>query len=209
MLSTRSAEFCIRHEQRRRFRTPPGAHARQGQQEGEEISFARSCRRQSCARRYCRSGRRSRFDGSRIGRGSGVGRVLGSRDRYAAFRARRVIIKSRIVKLAGKGFAAAHAHLRYVERDGTTREGGRGQLYGADADKVDGKAFLDAAQGDRHQFRFIVSPEDGAEYDDLKALTRRLMARMEEDLGTKLDWVAVDHFNTGHPHTHILRSRQG
>jgi len=149
-------------------------------------------------------GRRSRFDGSRIGRGSGVGRVLGSRDRYAAFRARRVIIKSRIVKLAGKGFAAARAHMRYVERDGTTRDGGRGQLYGADADKVDGKAWLDQARGDRHQFRFIVSPEDGAEYDDLKDLTRRLMARMEEDLGTKLDWVAVDHFNTGHPHTHII-----
>jgi len=149
-------------------------------------------------------GRRSRFDGSRIGRGSGVGRVLGSRDHYAAFRARRVIIKSRIVKLAGKGLAAARAHMRYVERDGTTRDGGRGQLYGADADKVEGKAWLDQAQGDRHQFRFIVSPEDGAEYDDLKDLTRRLMARMEEDLGTKLDWVAVDHFNTGHPHTHII-----
>lgn len=149
-------------------------------------------------------GRRSRFDGSRIGRGSGVGRVLGSRDRYAAFRARRVIIKSRIVKLAGKGFAAARAHMRYIERDGTTRGGGRGQLYGAEADKVDGKAWLDQAQGDRHQFRFIVSPEDGAQYDDLKDLTRRLMARMEEDLGTKLDWVAVDHFNTGHPHTHII-----
>ena len=150
------------------------------------------------------SGRRSRFDGSRIGRGSGVGRILGSRDRYAAFRSRRVIIKSRIVKLAGKGSAAARAHMRYIERDGTTRDGGRGQLYGADADKVDGKAWLDKAQGDRHQFRFIVSPEDGAEYDDLKDLTRRLMARMEEDLGTKLDWVAVDHFNTGHPHTHII-----
>jgi type IV secretory pathway VirD2 relaxase len=149
-------------------------------------------------------GRRVRFDGSRIGRGSGVGRVLGSRDRYAAFRARRVIIKSRIVRLAGKEFAAARAHMRYVERDGTTRDGGRGQLYGAEADKVDGKAWLDRAEGDRHQFRFIVSPEDGAEYDDLKDLTRRLMARMEEDLGTKLDWVAVDHFNTGHPHTHII-----
>jgi len=148
--------------------------------------------------------RRAHFDGSRIGRGSGVGRVLASRDRYAAFRARRVIIKSRIVKLAGKGFAAARAHMRYIERDGTTRDGGRGQLYGADADKVDGKAWLDQTQGDRHQFRFIVSPEDGAEYDDLKDLTRRLMARMEEDLGTKLDWVAVDHFNTGHPHTHII-----
>ncbi|RHW16857.1 DUF3363 domain-containing protein [Sphingomonas gilva] len=150
------------------------------------------------------AGRRSRFDGSRIGRGSGVGRVLGSRNRYAAFRARRVIIKASTIKLVGKGFGAARAHIRYVERDGTTRDGARGQLYGAEADRVDGKAFLEKAEGDRHQFRFIVSPEDGAEYDDLKGLTRRLMTRMEEDLGTKLDWVAVDHFNTGHPHTHII-----
>ncbi len=150
------------------------------------------------------AGRRPRFDGSRIGRGSGVGRVLASRDIYAAFRQRRVIVKSRIVKLAGKGAAAARAHLRYIERDGTTREGGRGQLYGRDADKVGGKAFLERGEGDRHQFRFIISPEDGIEYDDLKPLTRRLMDRMEEDLGTKLDWVAVDHFNTGHPHTHIV-----
>jgi type IV secretory pathway VirD2 relaxase len=149
-------------------------------------------------------GRRSRFDGSRIGRGSGVGRVLGSRDRYAAFRARRVIIKASTVRLAGKGFGAAQAHMRYVVRDGTSRDGERGQLYGAESDKVDGKVFLDNATSDRHQFRFIVSPEDGAEYDDLKNLTRRLMVRMEEDLGTKLDWVAVDHFNTGHPHTHII-----
>lgn len=150
------------------------------------------------------SGRRSRFDGSRIGRGAGVGRVLGSRDRFAAFRQRRVIIKASTVRLAGKGASAARAHLRYVERDGTMRDGGRGQLYGAEADTVDGKAFLDRGAGDRHQFRFIVSPEDGAEYEDLKGLTRRLMMRMEEDLGTKLDWVAIDHFNTGHPHSHII-----
>lgn len=149
-------------------------------------------------------GRPRRFDGSRIGRGAGVGRVLGMRDQYAAFRKRRVIVKSRIVKLAGKGLAAARAHVRYIERDGSSRTGERGQLYGADADKVDGKAFLDRADGDRHQFRFIVSAEDGCDYEDLKPLTRRLMARMEEDLGTKLDWVAVDHYNTGHPHTHIV-----
>lgn len=149
-------------------------------------------------------GRRKRFDGSRIGRGAGVGRVLASRDVYAAFRQRRVIVKSRIVKLAGKGRAAARAHLRYIERDGTTRDGGRGQLYGAEADQVDGKAFLDRQTSDRHQFRFIVSAEDGAEYDDLKPLTRRLIERMEQDLGTRLDWVAVDHFNTGHPHSHII-----
>lgn len=148
--------------------------------------------------------RKSGFDGSRIGRGAGVGRVLSRRDSYAAFRRRRVIVKSRIVRLAGKGMNRAQAHLRYLERDGTTRDGGRGQLYGAEVDKVDAKTFLDRQIGDRHHFRFIVSPEDGAEYDDLKPLTRRLMARMEQDLGTKLDWVAVDHYNTGHPHTHII-----
>lgn len=144
------------------------------------------------------------FGGSRIGRGSGVGRVLASRDAYATFRARRVIVKSRIVKLAGKGLAAATAHLRYVQRDGTTRDGAPGQLYGAETYEADGKAFLRRAAPDRHQFRFIVSPEDGADYDNLKPLTRRLMTRVEGDLGTKLDWIAVDHFNTGHPHTHII-----
>lgn len=150
------------------------------------------------------TGAKGRFHGNRFGRGAGVGRVLVSRDRYAAFRQRRVVIKSRIVKLAGKGAAGAHAHLRYVQRDGVTRDGQPGQLYCADADGVDGKTFLERGQGDRHQFRFIVSPEDGADYDDLTSLTRRLMARMEEDLRTRLDWVAVDHFNTGHPHTHII-----
>jgi type IV secretory pathway VirD2 relaxase len=151
------------------------------------------------------AGRRSPFYGNRVGRGSGVGRVLASRDRFAAFRQRRVIVKSRIVKLSGaKGLAAARAHLRYVQRDGVTREGEPGQLYSADQDRADGKAFIERAEGDRHQFRFIVSAEDGAEYDDLKPLTRRLMAQMEQDLGTKLDWAAVDHHNTGHPHTHIL-----
>ena len=33
---------------------------------------------------------------------------------------------------------------------------------------------------------------------------RDLLSQMERDLDTKLDWVAVDHFNTGHPHTHIV-----
>lgn len=148
--------------------------------------------------------RKSGFTGSRLGRGAGAGRVLASRDRYAAFRQRRVIVKSRIVKLAGKGMDSARAHLRYIQRDGMTREGEPGTLYDALGDEPNGKAFLERGQGDRHQFRFIVSAEDGAQYDDLKPFVRRLMARMEEDLGTRLDWIAVDHYNTGHPHTHIL-----
>ncbi|TWB77195.1 type IV secretory pathway VirD2 relaxase [Nitrospirillum amazonense] len=144
------------------------------------------------------------FTGSRIGRGAGVGRVLAARDQFAAYRQRRVIIKSRIVKLAGKGSAGARAHLRYIQRDGVSPDGQPGRLYGAEHDQVDGRAFLDRAEGDRQQFRFIVSAEDGDQYEDLKPLVRRLMAQMEEDLGTRLDWVAVDHHNTGHPHSHII-----
>ncbi len=146
---------------------------------------------------------RGRAGGLR-GRGAGVGRALRRRDMHAAFRHRRVIIKSRIVKLAGKGAAGAVAHLRYVQRDGVTRESEPGRLYGAESDTVDAREFVARGKDDRHQFRFIVSAEDGDQYDDLKPLTRRLMRRMEEDLGTRLDWVAVDHFNTGHPHTHII-----
>lgn len=148
--------------------------------------------------------RARRFDGSRIGRGASIGRIVGSSDRFAGFRARRVVVKARFVKLAGKGAKAAVAHLRYLQRDGTTREGERGTLYAADHDVADGKAFLERGAGDRHQFRFIVAAEDGAEYPDLKLLVRRWMRQIEEDLGTKLDWVAVDHFNTGHPHSHVL-----
>ena len=149
-------------------------------------------------------GGKSAFRGSRIGRGAVVGGTLSSRDRYGAFRARRVTVKTRIVKLAGNGLQGAKAHLRYIQRGGVTRDGNPGELYGADADRVDGKAFLARADDDRHQFRFIVAPEDGAAYEELKPLTRRLMAQMEKDLGTKLDWVAVDHYNTGHPHTNII-----
>jgi type IV secretory pathway VirD2 relaxase len=148
--------------------------------------------------------RSRRFDGSRIGRGASMGRLLSSRDRFGGMRARRAVVKTRLVRIGTKGMPAARAHLRYIQRDGVAREGAPGELYSAERDTADGKAFLQRCDGDRHQFRFIVSAEDGSEYTDLKPYIRRLMTQMEADLGTKLDWVAVDHFNTAHPHTHIM-----
>lgn len=148
--------------------------------------------------------RRARFDGSRIGRGASRGRLLSARTAGRAGRPRRVIVKTRLVKLAGKGAGAARAHLRYIQRDGVTRDGLPGELYSAREDIADGKEFLERSAGDRHQFRLIVSPEDGDLYPDLKPFVRRLMAQVEKDLETRLEWVAVDHFNTGRPHSHIL-----
>ena len=57
-------------------------------------------------------------------------------------------------------------------------------------------------EGDPRLWKLIVLPEFGDRLD-LDRLTRDLMARMAKDLGTKLEWVAVTHFNTEHPHVHI------
>lgn len=151
-----------------------------------------------------KQGKGSKFTGARLGRGSGAGRMLASRGPHASLRSRRVIVKGHLVNLQKVGFGAIQAHMRYLRRDGVTRTGEPGELYDAEQDRVESKSFLERSTGDRHQFRFVFSPDDGAEYDDLKDLTRRFMARVETDLGTKLDWVAVDHYNTGHPHSHIV-----
>jgi type IV secretory pathway VirD2 relaxase len=117
---------------------------------------------------------------------------------------RRVVVKVRIARHGTTNLAAARAHQHYLVRDGVTRDGGPGTLYDREHDIVDGGLFLEAQKGDTYQFRMIVAPEDGGRMADLKPFVRDLMAQMEDDLGTKLDWVAVDHFNTGHPHTHVI-----
>jgi hypothetical protein len=49
----------------------------------------------------------------------------------------------------------------------------------------------------------MISPEFGEKLD-LKEHTRAFMDQVEKDLGTKLTWVAVDHYNTDNPHVHLL-----
>jgi type IV secretory pathway VirD2 relaxase len=151
---------------------------------------------------YQSGGRTSSFTGKRMGRGNAFG-TLAAAGFYPGGQ-RRAIVKARISKLKAGDLGAARAHLRYIQRDGVTPEGEPGQLYGPETDEANGTAFLDNCEGDRHQFRLIVSPDDGAELADLKPFIRDFMAKVESDLETKLDWVAVDHYNTGHPHTHII-----
>jgi type IV secretory pathway VirD2 relaxase len=152
--------------------------------------------------------RASSFTGGRTGRGHAQGAMLAGRARMAG--RRRVVIKARIVRIKAGDAGAVRAHLRYVQRDGVTREGEPGELYSAENDRADGKAFTERGAGDRHQFRLIVAPEDSSELSDLKPFIRDLMRQMEQDLGTRLDWVAADHFNTGHPHSHVvLRGKDG
>lgn len=141
------------------------------------------------------------FTGSRIGRGHAEGTASAIRRTVGQ---RRVVVKARIARIRPGAAGAVRAHLRYVQRDGVTREGNPGELYDASNDRADAKTFAERSESDRHQFRFIVAPEDSGELADLKPFVRDLMRQMESDLGTRLDWVAADHFNTGHPHSHIV-----
>lgn len=141
---------------------------------------------------------------SRFGRG----RVASVRaNRLLTGRSRLVTVKTRIVRQAGRR-AALRAHLNYLRREGVTRDGERAHMFGPEADNADVRAFTERCEDDRHHFRFIVSPEDAAQMSNLKGFTRDLMRQAEKDLGTRLDWIGVDHWNTDNPHIHvILRGR--
>ncbi|WP_413992257.1 relaxase/mobilization nuclease domain-containing protein [Labrys okinawensis] len=142
-----------------------------------------------------RSGKRSAF---------GRGRVASVRaNRLLTGRSRLVTIKTRVVRHTARSAPLA-AHLGYLRREGVTRDGEKARLFGPETEDTDPKAFAERCQGDRHHFRFIVSPEDAVELSDLKGYARELVGQMEKDLGTELDWVAVDHWNTQHPHAHII-----
>jgi type IV secretory pathway VirD2 relaxase len=119
---------------------------------------------------------------------------------------RRVVVKARVVRHKGRAFGSAPltAHLSYLKRDGVTRSGEQAEMFDAGGDRSDSAAFAERCKGDRHHFRFIVSPEDAGDMTDLRAFIRDLVKQMETDLGTRLDWVAVDHWNTDNPHVHLL-----
>jgi type IV secretory pathway VirD2 relaxase len=147
-----------------------------------------------------RSGRIMSASRSRFGHGQ---RASIQANRLITARSRGAVIKARVVRHSGRTAPLA-THLDYLCRDGVTRDGEKARLFGPGTEEGDGRAFAERCQDDRHHFRFIVSPDDAADLSDLRAFTRDLARQMETDLGTRLDWVAVDHWNTGHPHVHLI-----
>lgn len=119
-------------------------------------------------------------------------------------RQRRVIVKVRLVRLGATSLKSSPTHLRYLERAGVSRDGEPGRAYGPQTEVAETAEFIAAGDGDRHQFRVILAPEDATELGDLRGYTRGLMSHMEQDLGTRLEWIAVDHWDTDNPHTHLV-----
>ena len=76
--------------------------------------------------------------GARSASTFGGGRVAaGIANQRLAATSRRVVIKSRFVVLRKAGANSVSTHLRYIERDGVTRDGERGQAYAPDTDNTD------------------------------------------------------------------------
>ncbi|ERU39370.1 TPA: relaxase/mobilization nuclease and DUF3363 domain-containing protein [Pseudomonas aeruginosa] len=188
------------------FRVRPSAPKNRGKGQGQSFvskvlkQAGKASSGKSAVRRPATGGTGQR-PGSRLGRGHTAARFAGAK---LSPMSRRVTIKTLLVNHQRASPQSLAKHLRYIERDGAGRDGEPGRAYGPQADEADLDAFKERCADDRHHFRFIVSPEDGAELDDLRTYTRHLVNRMEADLGTRLDWIAVDHWNTDNPHTHLI-----
>ncbi len=139
--------------------------------------------------------------GTRLGRGHAAAQLTG---RALGPRSRRAIVKFRIVRHAGIHPSALRENLGYIEREVVQPDGRRAHLEAEDRERIDAESFARRIENDRHHFKIIVSPEDATQIGDLKAYTRELMAQVERDLGTRLEWVATDHWDTDNPHIHIL-----
>jgi type IV secretory pathway VirD2 relaxase len=97
------------------------------------------------------------------------------------------------------------AHGRYVARESATYEGDPAAVgFSPSQEGIDNAARLEDWQkaNDEQMWKLIVSPEFGDRVD-LKRLTRDLMSEMQTDLAMPLEWIAVSHYNTEHPHVHI------
>jgi len=147
-----------------------------------------------------RSGRIVSGNRSRFGRGQ---RASIQANRLLTARSRGAVIKARVVRHTSRSAPLA-THLNYLRREGVTRDGEKAHFFGPGGDDADSKAFAERCQDDRHHFRFIVSPDDATDMADLRSFARDLVMQMEKDLDTRLDWVAVDHWNTEHPHVHLI-----
>ncbi|HOY77905.1 MAG TPA: DUF3363 domain-containing protein [Hyphomonadaceae bacterium] len=135
---------------------------------------------------------------------------------------RRVVVKARFVVHGGGKCAPLRAHVSYLAREQGQARGEPGleravdylqreetpnarlSFYDGGAQDLDGNAITAGWADDSRHFRLIISAEDGEALGDLRPMIREVMSDLERQVGTKLEWVAVDHWDTDNPHTHVL-----
>jgi type IV secretory pathway VirD2 relaxase len=141
---------------------------------------------------------------ARTSRNAGNRAAAGGKTRAACSYHQRCAV--RVTYLNNKTRGQWKAHGRYLARESATFENDAKAVgLSRESNAIDIAAQLESWQGadDERFWKLIVSPEFGDRVD-LSRLTRSLIERMEDDLGTPLEWAAVAHHNTEHPHVHIV-----
>jgi type IV secretory pathway VirD2 relaxase len=125
-------------------------------------------------------------------------------------RRQRVVVKALVSRhKGGKAHGTIARHASYLGRESASADGKPGVFYDASRDQVNARQEVVKWADDRHHFRLIISPEHGGDIPNMTGYVREVMRRVERDLDTKLEWVAVNHHNTDNPHAHVmLRGRQ-
>jgi hypothetical protein len=163
-----------------------------------------------------RSSLAKRLSNSRLfGRGAQSGGGPAVRSDGASFSvpaSQRVMVKVFIGRHSGpRGVAnpgkALSQHVSYLARDGAGQDGVEASFYSQDGQPSIDEVETQVAgwEQDRHHFRLIISAENGDKIDDLNAYVKDVMEKVSIDLKEpRLEWVAVNHFDTDQPHTHVL-----
>lgn len=120
----------------------------------------------------------------------------------------RVVVRGLVSFHAGSGWLrvkALKAHIRYLGRSSARYHGDRPMFFDGQSDEVDALSRANEWRNDRRHFRFVISPEHGDRIADMRDYVRILFARVAGDLGEpELDWFAICHFDTSHPHSHVV-----
>jgi len=102
-----------------------------------------------------------------------------------------------VAKMQYSKSGAAHRKQleEYLVREGTEIDGSRAKLYGTDLEEY-------RQNMDEKNFRIFLSPQ--SDKINLNDLTEEFVKKLERQTGYSFYWQAANHYNTAHPHAHLL-----
>ena len=124
---------------------------------------------------------------------------------YISYRDKKSRASSRPARIAAVGRALAH--VKYIRnRPGRDKEKGGREFFSEDQDGVKGRdiraKIRELEQANVVAHKLTLAPQ--IEPIDKKKYTRDVMKEISAEKGQDLNWFAVEHGNTGHPHIHVV-----
>jgi len=83
----------------------------------------------------------------------------------------------------------------YLVKEGKSIDGGKPELYGTDFEEYQNNMV-------ERNYRIFLSPQ--SDKIDLKDMTEKFIKKLEQQTGYSFYWQAANHYDTAHPHAHLL-----